>query len=115
MDKQYFAGCLRNILNNIALVEKFIEGKTFDELKQDDKTAFAMTYTIEMIGEIIQKIPIACREQHPTVPWEGFTQLRNDLLHLYFDVDAKTIWNTATEDLRSLKPAVQSMLKDHSC
>lgn len=49
-------------LHKVAL---FIDGMTFDEFAQDDKTAFAVVRAFEVIGEAAKRTPDQIRAQYP--------------------------------------------------
>jgi uncharacterized protein with HEPN domain len=39
---------------------------------------------------------------HPEIPWAKMTGMRNRLIHEYFRVDLRTVWETVQEDLPPL-------------
>jgi uncharacterized protein with HEPN domain len=52
------------------------------------------------------------REKYGKVPWKKMTGMRDKVVHGYFGVDVRTLWNTVKDDLPPLKQLVQKMLKD---
>ena len=103
---------LQDILTTIEMTEKFVAGLSFDDFQNDDKTVFAVTRAIEVIGEAAKNIPLAIREQYPEIPWKGVTGMRDKLIHAYFGVNLKVLWDTTQQDLPVLKPVIIRMLKD---
>ena len=51
-------------------IERFVEGMSFDELMQDDKTSSAVIRKFEIIGEATKHVPEWLKEKYPDVPWK---------------------------------------------
>jgi uncharacterized protein with HEPN domain len=103
---------LQDILNSIDLAEAFIAEMTFDEFQTDAKTTFAVIRALEIIGEATKNIPTPIREQYPSIPWKGFTGMRDKLIHAYFGVNLEVVWDTIQQDLPQLRPVINQILQD---
>ena len=101
---------LQDILTHIDFAEEFVEGMSFNDFQNDNKTILALTRALEIIGEATKKIPPSLRDQYPEIVWQEVTGMRDKLAHDYFGVELNIVWNTTREDLPQLKPVVQSML-----
>jgi uncharacterized protein with HEPN domain len=110
MVKRDIRDYLQDILTHINLAEQFIEGFTFDELKEDDKTTLALTRAVEIIGEAAKQIPLSLREQYPEIAWKDLVGMRDRLAHVYFGIDLDVVWSTTKEELPLLRPVIQAML-----
>jgi len=44
------------------------------------------------------------------MPWEEMMNMRNKLIHGYFEVDMKIVWKTIVNDIPSLKTEITSLL-----
>jgi uncharacterized protein with HEPN domain len=100
-----------DILNTINSVEKFTQECDFDSFSKDEKTKFAVMYAIQIIGEASNKILINLQNKYPQIPWQDVRGMRNLIVHEYFGVNLLVIWNTIKNDLPSLKPVIEDMLK----
>ncbi|HPO12208.1 MAG TPA: DUF86 domain-containing protein [Candidatus Hydrogenedentes bacterium] len=49
---------------------------------------------LEIIGEAASRISPELREEHPEIPWRTMADMRNRLIHAYFDVDMDVVWST---------------------
>jgi len=48
---------IKDIMESIERIEEFVRGMNFDEFVQDDKTASAVVWKIEIIGEATKNVP----------------------------------------------------------
>jgi len=103
---------LEDILNTIDKAENFIEGMTYEEFIKDDKTVFAVIRALEIIGEAVKNIPDDVRKSYPEIPWRDIAGMRDKVIHGYFGVRLDIVWNTVKEELPSLKPTFEKILKE---
>ena len=101
---------LKDILEEIKKVSKYIEGMTFKQFRDDEKTIYAVIRAIEVIGEASKKIPDKIRQSQPAIPWREISGMRDKLIHDYFGINVKVVWKTATEDLLEIEPIICNMI-----
>jgi uncharacterized protein with HEPN domain len=88
----------------------FAQGKTEYNVGEDRKLVLSLVKEIEIIGEAATKVSQQTREHLPQIPWQDIVDMRNRLIHVYFDVDVGVVWDTVSKDLRPLIAALESAL-----
>ena len=84
----------------------------FDAFVLDKKTVYAINRALEIIGEASKQIPVLVRNTYPEIPWKNMAGMRDKVIHEYFGVDLKRVWNTVNNDIPRLKPLFEKILKD---
>lgn len=69
---------------------------------------------LEILGEAASRISSAFQRKHPDVPWRDMIDLRNRLIHVYFDLDMDVIRQTVQRDLPELLPILRAILSQES-
>ena len=105
---------LHHILDAIAKLEKYLKDFDFQKFQSDELTIDAVVRNVEIIGEAITCLDGGLKAKYPKIEWQFATAMRNRLIHGYFDVDAKIVWNTTQNDLPRLKAEVKEILEDLS-
>ncbi|MBI3155108.1 MAG: DUF86 domain-containing protein [Burkholderiales bacterium] len=88
----------------------FVAGRARADLDTDRMLLFAVVRAIEVVGEAANHVSPACRALLPGLPWLAIVGMRHRIVHAYFQIDADTVWKTATEELPALRSAVQAAL-----
>jgi uncharacterized protein with HEPN domain len=101
---------LEHILESIEIIERVIP-KTEEELSASSDIQDIVIRRLEIIGEAARYLPDELRQQCPEVGWRQLMNLRNLLIHEYFNVDVGLLWNNVRDYLPILKHAVQELIK----
>ncbi len=81
---------------------EFTKDRKRSELDQNVMLGLALVRLLEIIGEAAWRVSEAMRSRYPEVPWRDMTDMRNRLIHGYFDIDLDTVWETVTAQLPPL-------------
>lgn len=109
-EKRIFEDSLNDILNEINKISKFIGKKSYDKFIKDEKTIYAVTRSLEVIGEATKNIPDDIKNNYTKIPWSKMSGMRNKLIHEYFGVDLETLWNTVKNRLPEIKPLIEEII-----
>ena len=101
---------IRDILDAIAEIQKFTDGMNFEAFKSDDKSIRAVEMNFIIIGEAANQIPEEVEEKYSEIPWHLMRAMRNLIVHAYFEVDEKLMWDTIQQDLPPLIPELEKLI-----
>jgi uncharacterized protein with HEPN domain len=87
----------------------FAVGHSRESFEADKKTLYAVEWCLAVIGEAGKRLPVEVRQRSPAMPWRGMMGMRDRLVHGYFSLGLDYIWQTVTEDLPVLIPAVRQL------
>ena len=79
-----------------------VAGKSRDEFYGDDTLHLAVTHLIQIVGEASSKVSTEFQQQHAELPWREMTGMRHKIVHDYFEVNLRIVWDVATQDLPAL-------------
>ena len=71
---------------------------------------FASVKQIEIIGEAAKYISDETKEKFSEIQWRQITGLRHVLVHEYFGIDSRLIWQIIVDDIPSLKINIKEVL-----
>lgn len=103
---------IEDIIKAIDSIHRFIQGQTYEQFLEDERNQFAVMKGLEIIGEAGNKIEKHVLEKYPQVKWRPIIAVRNILIHQYFDVDMKILWQIIHKDLPLLKKELGSVTKE---
>jgi uncharacterized protein with HEPN domain len=101
---------IRDILDAIAEIQRFTVNMDYETFKEDDKSIRAVEMNFIIIGEAATQIPEETEEKYTAIPWNLMRAMRNRLVHVYFKVDEKLMWDTIQNDLPPLIPELKKLL-----
>lgn len=104
---------LWHMLEAAKLVIGFAKDRTAQELVRDHQFGFAVQHGLEIIGEAPAQVSAETRQQFPSLEWQDVVGMRNRIVHVYFDVDSKIVWQTITRDLPALVQLLEQALEEY--
>jgi uncharacterized protein with HEPN domain len=93
---------VRHMLAAAKEAMEFAAGKTRMDLEKDRLRMLAIIKSIEIIGEAASKVTEAFKTENSNIPWNDIINMRNRLIHAYFDVNLDIVWQTVKTDLPDL-------------
>ncbi len=110
--KRNYLFFLKDVLEYADKARSFTKGMNFNDFINDEKTFMATVRALEIIGEAIRHIPDEIRKNYPEIPWYQIIGFRNTVIHEYFGIDKKLVWDTLKDDLTFVKEQISKILKD---
>jgi uncharacterized protein with HEPN domain len=102
---------LLHMLEAIEKIERYIAAVGFDDFSDNDMMIDAVVRELEIVGEAARNLSDSFQEEHSQIPWHKVRAMRNVLIHEYFGVNLKVVWDTCKSDVPTLKSFVDEMLK----
>lgn len=111
--KREFLDYVDDVIDAMSKAQEFTAGMDFRKFSRDGKTVFAVTRAIEIIGEAVKKIPSPVKKHYPQVPWKEMAGMRDKLIHEYFGVNLRAVWDTIKKDIPAIKPTFEKIKEDY--
>lgn len=101
---------LHHMLDSAKTICKFTETRNRQDLDTDRFFASAIMREFEVLGEAASAISTKTRAQFPGIPWKVIIGMRNQLIHVYFDIDHNIVWKTIQTALPELIPQIEQAI-----
>ena len=81
------------------------------DLDTDELLGLALIRLLEIIGEAAWGTSESLRNRYPGIAWRQMSNMRNRLIHGYFDVNNDLVWETVTLELPPLIAQIKAIIK----
>lgn len=99
---------LIDILDSISIIEKY----NSVDLSQLNELEFqGVIRCLEVIGEACRYLSQEIKSKHSEIPWRAISDMRNILIHQYFEVDEESVENVIKNHLPKLKETINKIIK----
>ena len=105
---------INDILAAISSVDTYTAGMTYETFIADRKTVDAVVRNLIIIGEASVHIPDETCSEYAEIPWKDMRAMRNFVVHEYFGVSDKILWDTVQIDLPPLVPVLKEIASKYS-
>lgn len=100
---------LQDILESIQAIESYVEGMPYEKFAQDRKTYSATIRELQIIGEAVTHLFDFLTTQDSDAVWQYIRAFRNRIIHEYFGIDLRIVWDVVKNELPSLKAKIESI------
>lgn len=102
---------LYDIAECCAKIEKYSAGVGEAEFRENQMLQDALVRNIEIVGEASKNLSEETRQNNPQIAWREITRMRDKIVHHYFRLNLKIVWETVQQDIPKLKPEIEKMLE----
>jgi uncharacterized protein with HEPN domain len=103
---------VQDILEAIRRIDDYLGALTFEEFSKDDKTVDAVIRNFAVIGEATKHVPFNVKKKYPEISWKRMAGMRDKVIHEYFGVDLRILWDTSKSDLSASRPLLEHLLDE---
>ena len=104
---------LEDILESAQKIIAYTNNLSYEEFIADSKTIDAVVRNFEIIGEAGNRLPDEIKESNNQINWFKIRGLRNRIVHNYFGIDYKIIWDTKENYLDELIAQITLLLNNY--
>lgn len=105
---------LEHILESISMIESYTKNLSQKEFLNSTQIQDAVMRRLEIIGEAITHIIDDFRGKYPEIPWQKIMGMRNMLIHEYFGISLKLVWDTVKKNVPELKQQIEKIYSDYN-
>jgi len=102
---------IRHILDEIDYIMSQVSITDYESFVRDETLKRAFVRSVEIIGEASKKIPPDVKAMKPDVEWRKVSGMRDRLIHNYFGIDYRIVWDVASNKLPDLRLKLHTLLK----
>jgi uncharacterized protein with HEPN domain len=107
MSKREPSLLVEDIIDSANKILDYTHNFSFDAFTRDSKTIDAVIPNFEIIGEAANRLPEDFKNKHTGVDWNRIRGFRNRIVHDYFGIDYRIVW----EIKESFLPGLISSLR----
>ena len=102
---------LQHIYDAILEIEAYVKNSSYEVFQSNTMMHYACVKQLEIIGEAANHLTSHLKKLYPKIQWREIIDLRNLLIHEYFGIDTKIVWDIITIDIVSLKSQVKKIIE----
>lgn len=102
---------LSDIVEAAELIDKQLGGVAFSDFLADKTLQQSILFGFTIIGEAANKVSAKTRESYPEIAWPSIIGFRNIIVHGYFSLNLKTVFDAAKKRVLPLAEHVRSIIK----
>jgi uncharacterized protein with HEPN domain len=106
------ASRLQHLLEAAQKAVRYTKNRKRADLNSDELLGLGLIRLLEIIGEAAWGISDNIRSKYPEIAWRQMSDMRNRLIHGYFDVNNDLVWETVTLELPPLITQIKAVIKD---
>ncbi|GAB4581914.1 MAG: DUF86 domain-containing protein [Anaerolineales bacterium] len=89
---------------------RFVEDLEWDVFENSELHQNAVIRSLEVIGEAARLVSEEIRTKYSDIPWKQIVGMRHRLIHEYFRVNLKTVWEATQNDLPGLVEKLKTII-----
>lgn len=112
MSKRSTTAALKDIREAIERIQRYVGTLSLDDFLENTEKQDAVVRNFEIIGEAAKSLPAEFRREHKHVEWTEMTGFRDKLIHHYFGLNLRILWDVVQGKLPQLHEQIGQLLSD---
>ncbi len=104
-------GRIMHMLDASRRIVEHKDSQTFEEFMADPIRLYGFMKLVEIIGEAVYKLTAEFKDTHAEIDWKSIEGMRHVLVHGYYSVTPRILWNTMHNDIPGLIPILEKYLE----
>ena len=100
-----------DILEATEHIARFLQGVSPEHFMESEMLKSAIIQKLTVIGEAVSRIPDTTKDRYPDINWKTIKGFRNIAVHVYYELDWDTVWETATNQAALLNGQIAAIIK----
>ncbi len=105
-DRKY----LNNMLEMSREAMELVQNKAREDLDRDKQLTLSLLKYLEIIGSAASRISRECQNGCEPIPWDQVTEMKQQVIHTYLEIDLDWIWEKMEKELPALSKALEILL-----
>ena len=99
---------LLHIIEEADYLMRKSSGLEYAAFIEDENLRRSFVRSLEVIGEAVKNLPVEFKDQYPDVEWKKIAGMRDMLIHHYFGVNYKVVWDVVKNQVPDLRKKIES-------
>jgi uncharacterized protein with HEPN domain len=100
---------VRHVLDAIKTLDRHLKNISEEQFVADELLINLAARQFSVIGEAMNSPSEEFRMLHPELPYREANDMRNFIIHEYFDVSCYTLWQTYKENIPALRAQLEAL------
>ena len=102
---------LMDIAEAMERILVYTEGMSAEQFLANNLIQDAVVRNLQVMGEATKKISPSLRNAHADVPWGDMAGMRDKIVHEYFGINYRTVWDVVQKDIPALRPRIEAIIQ----
>lgn len=111
MSKRDTTAALKDIREAIERIQRYVGTLGLDDFLTNTEKQDAVVRNFEIIGEAAKSLPSEFRKKHKHIEWSEMAGFRDKLIHHYFGLNLRILWDVVQSKLPPLRDQIGELLK----
>ncbi len=103
---------VHDILDAVSAIQDYTQDMDYEAFTSDRKTVDTVVRNFIVLGEAACHIPEEIYLKFSAIPWHEMRGMRNFVVHEYFGVSNRILWDTIQTELPPLIPILRRILEE---